>query len=440
LELDTTQATTAATAATGVEQGRRTTTTTTPLVGGRAHGPQLPLLLGAGGDGRAQPRAPRTRRLSVLTMVGTRPEVIKMAPVVRELERHGEDFESTIATSGQHREMLDQALAAFSLAPKVDLALMQPNQGIAEFLCRSLSAMTVLLRDVRPDVVLIQGDTTTVLTTAMAAFQQGVRVAHIEAGLRSFNRLDPYPEEMNRRLVAALADLHFAPTQRARQNLLREGIADHRIFVTGNTIVDALRQTPHDGPFEDGRIDEALSGADGAAEGMPAGARTVLVTAHRRENHGPRLYAICGALRTLVRRFRDVRVIFPVHLNPNVDRVVRRELGGVPRVHLVEPVSYGDLLRLMARCFLILSDSGGIQEEAPSMHKPVLILRDVTERPEVVECGAGKLVGTSEERIVAEVTRLLVDEDEYAAMSGAGNPFGDGRAAERIVEVLKREL
>ena len=381
--------------------------------------------------------ARRTGRTSVLTVVGTRPEVIKMAPVVRELQRHGEDFDSTIATSGQHREMLDQALAAFSLRPKVDLALMQPNQGVAEFLCRSLSAMTVMLRDVRPDVVLIQGDTTTVLTTAMAAFQQGVKVAHVEAGLRSFNRLDPYPEEMNRRLVAALADLHFAPTQRARQNLLHEGVADDRIFVTGNTIVDALHATPHDGPFEDPRLDAALDGGDGAAS---PGARTLLVTAHRRENHGPRLYAICGALRTLVRRFRDVRVIFPVHLNPNVDRVVRRELGDVPRVHLVEPVTYGDLLRLMARCYLILSDSGGIQEEAPSMHKPVLILREVTERPEVVECGAGKLVGTSEERIVAEVTRLLVDEDEYAAMSSAGNPFGDGRAAERIVEVLRREL
>lgn len=386
------------------------------------------------GDGDRRPRA-RTRPLNVLTVVGTRPEVIKMAPVVRELQRFGGDFESTIATSGQHREMLDQALAAFALEPKLDLALMQPNQGVAEFLCRSLSAMTTLLRDVRPDVVLIQGDTTTVLTTAMAAFQQGVKVAHVEAGLRSFNKLDPYPEEMNRRLVAALADLHFAPTQRARQNLLREGVPDGRIFVTGNTIVDALRATPHDGAFEDPRLDGALDGSDGAAA-----ARTLLVTAHRRENHGPRLYAICGALRTLVRRFRDVRVIFPVHLNPNVDRVVRQELGGVPRVHLVEPVSYGDLLRLMRRCFLILSDSGGIQEEAPSMHRPVLILREVTERPEVVECGAGKLVGTSEERIVAEVTRLLVDEDEYAAMSGAGNPFGDGRAAERIVEILRREL
>ncbi|HKG90387.1 MAG TPA: UDP-N-acetylglucosamine 2-epimerase (non-hydrolyzing), partial [Gemmatimonadaceae bacterium] len=213
----------------------------------------------------------------------------------------------------------------------------------------------------------------------------------------------------------------------------------HRVFVTGNTVVDALRATPHDGAFEDPRLDAALEAALDGADGR-GDARTLLVTAHRRENHGPRLYAICGALRTLVRRFRDVRVIFPVHLNPNVDRVVRQELGDVARVHLVEPVSYGDLLRLMGRCYLILSDSGGIQEEAPSMHKPVLILREVTERPEVVECGAGKLVGTSEERIVAEVTRLLVDEDEYAAMSSAGNPFGDGRAAERIVEALLREL
>jgi UDP-N-acetylglucosamine 2-epimerase (non-hydrolysing) len=366
----------------------------------------------------------------VVTIIGTRPEAIKMAPVIRELARHGDAFEHVLVTTAQHREMLDQVLRAFDIKPDVDLSLMQQNQTLAAFASRALMSLSELLAELKPDAILVQGDTTTVMSAALAAFYQGVQVGHVEAGLRSFDRRNPFPEEINRRIAGCLSSLHFAPTERARQNLLREGVPDETVFVTGNTVVDALQSIR----LEEGFDDEALSRLDYTHR------RILLVTAHRRENHGAPLRSICRALKTLVAGFADVEVIYPVHLNPNVSETVHEELDGVARVHLVKPVSYTDLLRLMSRCYLILTDSGGIQEEAPSFHKPVLVLRELTERPEVIEAGAGKITGTESSRIVEVAGHLLTDARAYAKMSSVENPFGDGHAAERIVRLLAERL
>jgi len=353
-----------------------------------------------------------------------------MAPVIRELERHGAVFDHTLVATAQHREMLDQVLAVFSLKPDIDLDLMEPNHSLAEFASRSLSSLSELFSRLRPDTVLVQGDTTSVMTAALAAFYLGIRVGHVEAGLRTADRRNPFPEEINRRLAACLTDLHFAPTERARLNLLGEGVPDDAIFVTGNTVVDAMRSLT----MSDGFDDPSLAGID------LTGRRLLLVTAHRRENHGAPLRSICEALKTLAARFDDLEIVYPVHLNPNVNGLIREELSNTPRVHLVEPVAYVDLLRLMKRCYLILTDSGGIQEEAPSFGKPVLVLREVTERPEIVEANAGRVVGTDAARIVEAASLLLDDKSEYAAMSAARNPFGDGHAAERIVSILAQRL
>jgi len=369
-------------------------------------------------------------RRKVITIMGTRPEVIKLAPVIRELERCKATFDHIVVTTAQHREMLDQVLKVFRIEPDIDLNLMQRDQSLANFASRSLVSLSNMLYEMRPDAVLIQGDTTTVMTAALAAFYQDIRVGHVEAGLRSFDNRSPFPEEINRRMATCLTDMHFAPTEGARRNLLREGMPDENIFVTGNTIVDALKSIPLEGCFDDERLEQIDFNHQ----------RILLVTAHRRENHGERLRSICRALRTLADSFDDVEVIYPVHLNPNVRAVVRDELSDVPRVHLVEPVTYSDLLRLMKNCYLILTDSGGIQEEAPSFHKPVLVLRELTERPEIIDSGAGKLVGADVSRIVEEASLLLNDNLEYDAMSVVENPFGDGHAAERIVQILAGEL
>jgi UDP-N-acetylglucosamine 2-epimerase (non-hydrolysing) len=369
-------------------------------------------------------------RQRVITVMGTRPEAIKLMPVVRELNRRDDLFEHLLVVTGQHREMLDQVLAVFGARPDIDLDLMQHNQSLGGFAARALASLSELFSEIKPDAVLVQGDTTTVTIAALAAFYQGIRVGHVEAGLRSFDLHNPFPEEMNRKLAGSLAEMHFAPTDGARRNLVREGVPPENIFVTGNTIVDALRSIPLDGPFADARLNEVAFDRR----------RVLLVTAHRRENHGLPMYSICDGLRAIIDRFDDVEIVYPVHLNPNVRPVVFEQLGGVPRIHLVEPVGYTDLLRLMDRSHLILSDSGGIQEEAPSFGKPVLVLRDTTERPEVIECGAGRLVGTDAERIAHEAARLLSDRDAYRQMSRAENPFGDGRAAERIINVLAERL
>jgi UDP-N-acetylglucosamine 2-epimerase (non-hydrolysing) len=369
-------------------------------------------------------------RRTIATILGTRPEVIKLAPVIKELSRRAELFDPILITTAQHREMLDQLLSAFQLQPDFDLDLMQSNQALGEFASRSLSALSNLLGKLKPDVVLIQGDTTTMMTAALASFYQRIPVGHVEAGLRSFDRANPFPEEINRRIAGCLADFHFAPTERARRNLLAENIPDDRIFVTGNTVVDALNSISLGEVFDD----EKLANIDFT------GKRLLLVTAHRRESHGGPLKSICSAIKRLAESFSDVCVVYPVHLNPNVLSTVYEELGKIPRVHLVEPVSYIDLLRLMKRCYFILSDSGGIQEEAPSFHKPILVLREVTERPEVIEVNAGRLVGTDESRIVEAATKLLTDSPAYEAMSATANPFGDGHAAERIVQILADRL
>ena len=365
-------------------------------------------------------------RTKIFSIVGTRPEVIKMAPVIRALDRDAGRFEHRVVTTAQHREMLDQILAVFGIEPDIDLGLMQHDQSLAGFASRSLMALSDLFERERPDWILVQGDTTTVMTAALAAFYNSVKVGHVEAGLRSFDRLNPFPEEINRHIAGCLADLHFAPTERSRQNLLREGVREEDIFVTGNTIVDALLSVPLEGPFDDAR----LSRVDLEHR------RIILATAHRRENHGERLRSICRAMKEIVGKFDDAEVIYPVHLNPNVGGPVREELGGVAGITLVDPVSYRDLLKLMERCYLILTDSGGIQEEAPSFHKPVLVLRELTERPEVVEAGAGRVIGTDSERIVREVSLLLNSRSEYKKMSEVPNPFGDGHAAERIAGIL----
>ena len=366
----------------------------------------------------------------IISIVGTRPEVIKMAPVIRELESRADLFSHSLVTTGQHREMLHQMLSVFGLKPDIDLELMEPGQNLARFGGRALAALGELFADLEPAAVLIQGDTTTVTAAALAAFYQGVRVGHVEAGLRSFDRRNPFPEEVNRRIAGCAADYHFAPTARARTNLLNEGVNEQSIFVTGNTIVDALNSFPLDQEFDD----EKLAAVDFAQR------RVLLVTAHRRENFGEPLRGICAALSEIVRRFADVEIVYPVHLNPEVGSVVGAALGGIERIHLVAPVSYGDFLRLLRACRFVLTDSGGIQEEAPSFHKPVLVLRDVTERPEVIEANAGLLVGTQPERIVAQASRLLENVEAYAAMSRADNPFGDGRAASRIVQILAEQL
>jgi UDP-N-acetylglucosamine 2-epimerase (non-hydrolysing) len=370
------------------------------------------------------------RRIKVVTVVGTRPEGIKMAPVMRALNRRPGVFAHTFVSTAQHRELLDDVLEVSGLKPDIDLELMQPDQRLAHFASRALFKLSNLFADLAPDVVLAQGDTTTVMAAGLASFYEGAKMGHVEAGLRSLDRRNPFPEEINRRIAGVVADFHFAPTARAKANLLREGVPTQSVFVTGNTIVDALQSMRLDGSFKNKEL-----------EAIPFERhRVLLVTAHRRENHGAPLRSICEALKTLVAEVQDVEVVYPVHLNPHVNRPVRELLGGTPRVRLTDPVSYGDLLRLMKRCYLILTDSGGIQEEAPSFHKPVLVLREVTERPEAVEAGAAMIVGTDAGKIVTEAMRLLKEPTAYRAMSAIENPFGDGQAAERIVEILANRL
>lgn len=371
-------------------------------------------------------------RPRVVSIVGTRPEVIKMAPVILELDRHDRMFEQFVVATAQHRTMLDQVLETFDIKPDIDLDLMTKDQDLATFAARSLVALSALFDEIHPDLVLIQGDTTSVMTAALAAFYNQIRIGHVEAGLRSFKRYHPFPEELNRRVTGCIADLHFAPTERARSNLLREGICENFITVTGNTVVDAIkimRDRSADG-FLDPRLREITEKAG----------RLILVTAHRRENHGAPLMEICAAIRRIVTKFEDVEVVYPVHLNPHARLVATNALRSADRVHLLEPVAYDDLLRLMSVSCVILTDSGGIQEEAPSFGKPVLVLRGVTERPEVVESGWGKLVGTDACRIFEETSRLLSSKAAVEDMTGGPNPFGDGKAARRIVGVIAHEL
>jgi UDP-N-acetylglucosamine 2-epimerase (non-hydrolysing) len=364
----------------------------------------------------------------VCVIVGTRPEAIKMAPVILELQQHRQVVETVVVTTAQHREMLSQALDAFGIKPHIDLGLMAARQALADFTARAMLALSSCFSEMRPDLVLVQGDTTTVLCAALAAHYLGIPVGHVEAGLRSGNLRNPFPEELNRRLASVVADLHFAPTETARENLQREGVPADRIVVTGNTIVDALRRIPRKSSFDDPRLN-ALPWEK---------RRFVLCTVHRRENLGEPLANICRALGELASMHTDTHFVFPVHLNPHVRDVVFDELAGIPRVELLDPLGYGDLLELLRRSEFAMTDSGGIQEECPSLGKPVLVLRKNTERPEVVTSGFGRVVGTETLAIVEAATELLDDYRVIEAMTAGENPFGDGAAASRIVQTVMR--
>lgn len=365
-------------------------------------------------------------KLRILAVCGTRPDTVKMAPVVNELKRHPDEVELILAVTGQHREMLVQVLEAFDLHPDYDLNIMSARQTLVQITTRALEGLDDVIRQRQPDLVLAQGDTTTTFIASLAAFYNKTPFGHIEAGLRTDNRYDPFPEEMNRRLTGAMSDLHFAPTDLAKQNLLREGIPEHAVFVTGNTVIDALLSiASRDYAFEDERISAA------AATG-----RMILLTAHRRENWGEPMKDICVAVKKIVERNPDVTVVFPVHKNPIVRDTVYPELDGVNRVILTEPPDYVPFVHLIKQSYLILTDSGGVQEEAPSLGKPVLVLRKTTERPEGVDAGNAMLVGTDVELIVREAETLLRDENAYQARATVKSPYGDGRAAERIWEII----
>ena len=360
-----------------------------------------------------------------MCVFGTRPEAIKMAPVIRKLQGRSHAFETQVCVTAQHREMLDQVLEVFSIRPDFDLNLMAPRQTLAGFASRALTAMDLLFRRQKPDLVLVQGDTTTTFIAALAGFYNRATVAHIEAGLRTYDKGAPFPEEMNRVLATRLGDLHFAPTERARENLLREGVEPGRVFVTGNPVIDALLEITE--RLREGELQPAVR------ERFPSLPEPfVLVTVHRRENHGRCLRDILLAVRDVHERFPDYNFILPVHMNPEVQTPTREILGNLARIHLLPPVDYVSFIWLMRHCRLILSDSGGVQEEAPGLGKPVLVLRRVTERPEAVEAGTVRLVGPDRLRIVEETTRLLSNVDDYQRMARAVNPYGDGKAAERI--------
>ena len=359
-----------------------------------------------------------------MLVFGTRPEVIKLAPLVHAYRARPADVALTLCATGQHRQMLAATLAAFDLRADLDLDLMAAGQQPTDFLGRLLLALRPVLEEIRPDMVAVQGDTATVMGAALATFLYGARVAHVEAGLRTRDKRAPFPEEVNRRVTGVVADYHFAPTEAARQNLLREGVDPATVFVTGNTVIDALRW-----------MQQHVAGRALPAELDPGGRRLILVTAHRRESFGQPFRELCFALRDIAERFDDTCLIYPVHLNPNVQKPVHEILDGCPRVRLVEPVDYASFVALLARAYLVITDSGGIQEEAPALGKPVLVLRDKTERPEAISAGVVKLVGTHRARIVAEAGRLLSDPGAYAAMARVVDVYGDGLAATRIAEV-----
>ncbi len=382
--------------------------------------------------------------MRIAIIAGTRPEVIKLASVHRELSR-SPSFEPFFISTGQHREMLDQALAAFELRPDLDLGLMQPNQSLSELTSRAVQAVTQALAATQPSVVLVQGDTTTVLASAMAATYARIPIGHVEAGLRTYDLAAPWPEEMNRRLTAPLCRWAFAPTDVARQNLLQERIPEESIHVTGNTVIDSLLWT-RDRVRANNESYDSLTRrlhipVEFAHRFLGDGrAPWILVTGHRRESFGEGFESICSAIRSLVTCDESVGVLYPVHLNPNVREPVQRLLGNHPRIALIEPVGYEDFVTLMDRCYFILTDSGGVQEEAPSLGKPVLVMRDTTERPEGVAAGTSRLVGTSQEAILRESLLLLRDRNEYARRSAIANPYGDGQAAKRIRSILERDL
>lgn len=367
----------------------------------------------------------------VLTVFGTRPEAIKMAPLVHQLA-HDERFDARVCVTAQHREMLDQVLGLFEITPEYDLNIMKAGQTLNDITARILTELKPVLQDFKPDVVLVHGDTATTFAASLAAYYEQIKVGHVEAGLRTGNIYSPWPEEANRKLTGALASYHFAPTATSRQNLLDEGYDENHIYVTGNTVIDALLMVKH-------KIENNRELSDNLATCFPfldASRRMILVTGHRRESFGGGFERICEALSLIAKKYPDVQIVYPVHLNPNVQEPVNRLLSGLDNVYLIEPQEYLPFVYLMNRSYLILTDSGGIQEEAPSLGKPVLVMRDRTERPEAVTAGTVKLVGTDVKNIISNINTLLTSNDAYEAMSFAHNPYGNGEASCRIVREL----
>lgn len=362
-----------------------------------------------------------------MTVFGTRPEAIKMAPVVLELTKYPDLIQPIVAVTAQHREMLDQVLHLFDIKPDYDLDIMAQGQTLFDITCKAMQGLNRVLSESKPDIVLVHGDTTTTFAGALAAFYHQTEIGHVEAGLRTHNKYSPYPEEMNRKLTGSLTDMHFAPTATASNNLRQENIKEEAIFVTGNTVIDALLATVNE-KFE--FSNEVLRKIDYKNR------KVVLVTTHRRENLGEPMRHVYQALRDLVNEFEDIEIVFPVHKNPKVREVVESELGGLARVNLIDPLDYEPFANLLARSYLVLTDSGGIQEEAPALGKPVLVLRDTTERPEAIDAGTVKLIGTDKMKIYNEAKLLLSNKKEYERMANACNPYGDGQAARRIVEAI----
>ena len=372
----------------------------------------------------------KIKKLKLMTVFGTRPEAIKMCPLVLEMRKYPEYIQPIVAVTAQHREMLDQVLDLFGIVPDYDLNIMTSGQTLYDVTTRALMGLKPVMEEAKPDMVLVHGDTTTTFAGALAAFYAQIPVGHVEAGLRTGNKYSPYPEEMNRKLTGAMADMHFAPTATSKGNLLKENVNPASILITGNTVIDALQTTVHgDYHFADEDFNKVFA----------TGHKLILMTTHRRENLGEPMRHVYRALKSVLETHENVEAIFPVHKNPKVREIVNQELGHLSRVHLIEPMDYEPFANLMAKVDIVLTDSGGIQEEAPALGKPVLVLRDTTERPEAVEAGTVKLVGTAYEDVLQETNRLLDDDEHYRSMAEAANPYGDGKACERIIKAILRK-
>jgi len=379
------------------------------------------------------------KKLRVMTIFGTRPEAVKLAPVIKKLEENSDIFESIICVTAQHRQMLDQVLNLFNIKPDYDLNIMKPNQTLFELTSNVLLGLQPILEEEKPDIILVQGDTTTVFVASLAGFYLKIRIGHVEAGLRTFQKYSPFPEEINRKITTCLADLHFAPTETSKKNLLDEKINEQAILVTGNTVIDALfltldklKRDKEKNTFNP-KVKEMVKLCDSLKKDN----KIILVTGHRRENFGEGFDHICHAIKEIASKNPNVDVIYPVHLNPNVRKPVNDIIKNIKNVHLIEPLDYEPFVYLMNKSYLILTDSGGVQEEAPSLGKPVLVMRDTTERPEAVIAGTVKLVGTDKNLIINETQKLLDNEEEYKKMSMSHNPYGDGKASQRIIDALK---
>ena len=372
----------------------------------------------------------KIKKLKLMTVFGTRPEAIKMCPLVLEMRKYPEYIQPIVAVTAQHREMLDQVLDLFGIVPDYDLNIMTSGQTLYDVTTRALMGLKPVMEEAKPDMVLVHGDTTTTFAGALAAFYAQIPVGHVEAGLRTGNKYSPYPEEMNRKLTGAMADMHFAPTATSKGNLLKENVNPASILITGNTVIDALQTTVHgDYHFADEDFNRVFA----------TGHKLILMTTHRRENLGEPMRHVYRALKSVLETHENVEAIFPVHKNPKVREIVNQELGHLSRVHLIEPMDYEPFANLMAKVDIVLTDSGGIQEEAPALGKPVLVLRDTTERPEAVEAGTVKLVGTAYKDVLQETNRLLDDDEHYRSMAEAANPYGDGKACERIIKAILRK-